>query len=168
MKRIIGNLQHAHATSAPEEFAHAPLQMLLNPEVTVRSRGVMEKCSLCIQRIRTIRDTEHKENRRIRDGEVTTACAQSCPTKALVFGDLNDPASEVVRTGSSSASAFKVLDAELNTRPAITYLRRVRNRPATPAEAAGQHEGSAAEEMKAAASGLDPSGPGHLAEGGAR
>ncbi len=134
VKRIVTNLVKEHQTSAAAEFSHAPLQMLLNPEVTVRHRGVMEKCNFCVQRVRSIRDREHAENRRIKDGEVTTACAQACPTKALVFGDLHDPNSDVVRTAEASGTAYKVLDEELNTRPAISYLRRIRNRPATAAE----------------------------------
>ena len=65
--------------------------MMRNPEVTVRSRGVMEKCTYCVQRITHGRITAEKENRKVRDGEVITACQQACPAGAIVFGDLNDP-----------------------------------------------------------------------------
>jgi Fe-S-cluster-containing dehydrogenase component len=99
----------------------------------------MEKCNFCVQRTRTIRDREHAENRRIRDGEIQTACAQTCPTKALVFGDLSDPQSEVVRVSTTAAGAYKLLDKELNTRPSVAYLKRVRNRPAMPGENADEH-----------------------------
>ena len=71
------------------------LKLLNNPDVTVRARGVMEKCTYCIQRINAARYTAEKENRRIRDGEVVTACQAACPTRAIVFGDVNDPDSRV-------------------------------------------------------------------------
>jgi molybdopterin-containing oxidoreductase family iron-sulfur binding subunit len=147
MKRIAKNVVKSGATSSQEELTKAPLEMLLNPEVSVRSRGVMEKCNFCVQRTRTIRDREKAENRRIRDGEITTACAQTCPTKAIVFGDISDPQSEAVRLAERVATGYKLLDEELNTRPAVTYLKRVRVRPASADEAA---EGAAekSESMK--------------------
>jgi len=96
-----------------------------NPEVTVRMRGVMEKCTYCVQRIATARILADRENRRIADGEVVTACQAVCPTRAIVFGDLNDPASEVSKR---KASPFDyALLAELNTRPRTTYLPRISN-----------------------------------------
>ncbi|MBA2480878.1 MAG: 4Fe-4S dicluster domain-containing protein [Planctomycetes bacterium] len=139
--RIVTNVTTSGATSSQAELAHMPLMLMLNPEVTVRSRGVMEKCNFCIQRTRTIRDREKSENRRIPDGEVKTACAQTCPTRALVFGDLSDPASEVVTTAARTGTAYRLLDKELNTRPSVAYLKRVRNRPPTADEASG-HAGS--------------------------
>jgi Fe-S-cluster-containing dehydrogenase component len=96
-----------------------------NPDVTVRSRGVMEKCSYCIQRIQEMKIQTDKEGRRIRDGEIKTACEQVCPTQAITFGDLNDPNSRV-----SKLQALKrtyVLVAELDTRPRTKYLGYVRN-----------------------------------------
>ncbi len=96
-----------------------------NPDVTVRSRGVMEKCSYCIQRIQEMKIQTDKEGRRIRDGEIKTACEQVCPTQAITFGDLNDPTSRV-----SKLQALKrtyVLVAELDTRPRTKYLGYVRN-----------------------------------------
>ncbi len=136
--RIAKNLKTDHATSSQAELTHAPLAMLLNPEVTVRSRGVMEKCNFCVQRTREVRGREKLSGKRIADGEITTACAQTCPTKALVFGDLNDEHSEVVQI-SQTAGAYKLLDAELNTRPTVTYLKRTRQRPATAADSDKGH-----------------------------
>jgi molybdopterin-containing oxidoreductase family iron-sulfur binding subunit len=96
-----------------------------NPEVTVRMRGVMEKCNYCLQRITDARIEADRENRRIRDGEVITACQAACPTHAIVFGDLNDPASAVNRAKSSPLT-YTLLE-ELNTRPRTTYIARVIN-----------------------------------------
>ena len=96
-----------------------------NPDVTVRGRGVMEKCTYCIQRIREARIAADRQDRPIRDGEVRTACQQACPTEAIVFGDLNDPASEVVKHKASPLN-YALLE-ELNTRPRTTYAVRLTN-----------------------------------------
>jgi len=96
-----------------------------NPEVTVRMRGVMEKCNYCLQRIENGRIEADKENRRVRDGEVVTACQAACPTKAITFGDLNDPAS-AVNAQKASPLDYALL-AELNTQPRTTYLAKLRN-----------------------------------------
>ena len=96
-----------------------------NPEVTVRSRGVMEKCTYCVQRISAARREAEKANRAIRDGEVVTACQAVCPTRAITFGDLNDPASAVVAAKASPRN-YTLLE-ELNTRPRTTYLAKVTN-----------------------------------------
>lgn len=106
-------------------------RMVLNPDVTVRSRGVMEKCTFCVQRIQDVKLTAKKEKRRPVDGEVKTACASACPTNAIVFGDLNDPESQVWKEMSdeNKERAYTVLE-EINTRPNIAYLTRIRNKQA--------------------------------------
>jgi MoCo/4Fe-4S cofactor protein with predicted Tat translocation signal len=101
------------------------LAMLRNPDVTVRSRGVMEKCSFCVQRIQEAKIEAHKANRPISDRDIQTACQQACPTRAIVFGNLNNPDSEVAQLKKSPLN-YGVL-AELNTRPRTTYLARLRN-----------------------------------------
>ncbi|MDX2303014.1 MAG: TAT-variant-translocated molybdopterin oxidoreductase [Microscillaceae bacterium] len=121
-------------------------KMVLNPDVTVRSRGVMEKCSMCVQRIQSAKLEAKKEKRQIKDGEFTTACAQVCPTNALTFGDMNDANSiiskalsikqEIIK-GERGASdkkvyniteprAYHVLD-EINIKPQVSYLTKIRN-----------------------------------------
>jgi anaerobic selenocysteine-containing dehydrogenase/Fe-S-cluster-containing dehydrogenase component len=100
-----------------------PLHLQLNPDVTVRARGVMEKCTFCIQRIRGAQNDARLENRPIRDGEVVTACAQACPSDAIVFGNVKDPASRVARL-HQDPRGYRVLE-DLNTRSAITYLAKV-------------------------------------------
>jgi MoCo/4Fe-4S cofactor protein with predicted Tat translocation signal len=96
-----------------------------NPEVTVRGRGVMEKCTYCIQRTRSAMIDADRENRRVRDGEVVTACQQACPTEAIVFGDRNDPQSAVAKRKASPLD-YAML-ADLNTRPRTTYEALIRN-----------------------------------------
>jgi MoCo/4Fe-4S cofactor protein with predicted Tat translocation signal len=100
-------------------------KMVLNPDVVVRSRGVMEKCSFCVQRIQEGKLTAKKESRRPVDGEIKTACAQACPTNAIIFGDLNDPKSEVSLYHAEERS-YSLLE-ELNTQPNIKYQVKVRN-----------------------------------------
>jgi molybdopterin-containing oxidoreductase family iron-sulfur binding subunit len=120
------------------------LKLLRNPDVTVRSRGVMEKCSYCIQRINAGRIAAKLENRPIADGEVATACQQACPTRAIVFGNLNDPQAQVRRLKESPLN-YGVL-AELNTQPRTTYLPRVVNpHPDLPIPAAAQTHGETKE-----------------------
>lgn len=101
-----------------------PLDLQLNPEVTVRCRGVMEKCTFCIQRIRNAEYRAKRENRKVRDGEIQPACVQSCPTRVYEFGDLKDPDSLVSRITRNNPRRYHVLE-ELNTKPAVTYLFRI-------------------------------------------
>jgi len=103
-----------------------PLNLQLNPDVTVRERGVMEKCTFCIQRIKEAEITAKTQRRPVRDGEIQPACLQSCPTKVFTFGDLLDPNSQVSRLTRNDPRRYHVLE-ELNTKPAITYLRRIKN-----------------------------------------
>lgn len=98
-----------------------PLSEQLNPDVSVRSRGVIEKCTFCIQRIRRAEIEAHSNDRRLEDGEVQPACVQTCPSSALIFGDLNDPDSRVSVLARSNRS-FRLLD-ELGTNPAVIYLK---------------------------------------------
>jgi anaerobic selenocysteine-containing dehydrogenase/Fe-S-cluster-containing dehydrogenase component len=100
-----------------------PLSMLLNPDVTVREKGVMEKCTFCVQRIRGAQNQARLEDRNVRDGDIVTACQQTCPSDAIVFGDLNDRRSRVYEL-AGNPRGYHVL-AGLNTKPAITYLARV-------------------------------------------
>jgi len=99
-----------------------PLHLQLNPDVSVREVGVMEKCTFCVQRIKGAEIAARAEKRELKDGDVQPACAQSCPPKALVFGDLNDPKSEVSRLARSNR-ATRLLE-ELGTKPSVIYLRR--------------------------------------------
>ena len=103
-----------------------PLNMAMNPDVTVRSRGVMEKCTFCLHRIRSAQAKSKLENRTLKDGDVQTACQQVCPTGAIVFGDLKDKSSEVYRLFHREDS-YALLE-ELNTRPAVHYQVKVRNK----------------------------------------
>ncbi len=101
------------------------IKMVRNPEVTVRSRGVMEKCTYCVQRISNGRIAAEEQDRRVRDQEILTACQQVCPANAIIFGDINDPNSSVRRLKESPRN-FGVLE-ELNTRPRTTYMAAVLN-----------------------------------------
>jgi molybdopterin-containing oxidoreductase family iron-sulfur binding subunit len=103
---------------SPDHAAH-------NPDVTVRSRGVMEKCTYCTQRIEAAHATADKDNRALREGDIVTACQAACPTKAIVFGDINDPDSEVSRLRRDGRH-YTLLE-ELGTRPRTTYLARWRD-----------------------------------------
>jgi molybdopterin-containing oxidoreductase family iron-sulfur binding subunit len=117
--------------------------MVLNPDVTVRSRGVMEKCSFCVQRIQEGKLHAKKEKRPLKDGEVITACQAACSTGAIVFGDVNDPESRIskllqirpldenkpygIDKSTGNPRAYQVLE-EVGVKPNIWYLTKVRNR----------------------------------------
>jgi Fe-S-cluster-containing dehydrogenase component len=101
-------------------------QMVLNPDVTVRSQGVIEKCSFCIQRIQAAKLKAKNENRALLVNEVQTACSQSCPANAIVFGDLNDKESEMSNL-ISSGRRYNLLE-ELYTKPSVNYLTKIKNR----------------------------------------
>ena len=100
-----------------------PLEVQLNPDVTVRQLGVMEKCTMCLQRIIAGKDRAKDEKRPVRDGDIQTACQQTCPTQAITFGNLKDEASSVTKL-TRSPRAYHVLE-EIGTRPSVTYLRKV-------------------------------------------
>ncbi|MCB0342371.1 MAG: TAT-variant-translocated molybdopterin oxidoreductase [Pseudobdellovibrionaceae bacterium] len=103
----------------------SPLHMALNPEVTVRSRGVMEKCTFCTHRIMQAKQTARNESRNLRDGDVQVACEQSCPTQAIVFGDMNDENSRVSKE-FKNARTYSLLE-ELNNVPSVRYQTHIRN-----------------------------------------
>ena len=107
------------------DWATESLKLQRNPDVSVRSRGVMEKCSYCVQRINSAKIESEKEDRLIRDGEIQTACQASCPTQAIVFGDINDKNSRVAKMKAEELN-YGLL-TELNTRPRTTYLAALRN-----------------------------------------
>src|SRR5262249_41026272 len=111
------------------------LKLMRNPDVTVRSRGVMEKCSYCVQRINHARMEAEKEGRPVRGNEVVTACQGACPTRAIVFGNTNDSEADVTKAKKDPRNY--ALLASLNTRPRTTYLARLTN----PNEALAQPDG---------------------------
>ncbi|MCC6572277.1 MAG: 4Fe-4S dicluster domain-containing protein [Planctomycetes bacterium] len=102
------------------------LNLVLNPDVTIRSRGIMEKCSMCVQRIQEGKLAAAREGRKLSDREIRPACEQSCPTQAIVFGDLNDKGSEVSKLAASGRN-YVVL-GELQVKPVVSYLSKVRDR----------------------------------------
>jgi molybdopterin-containing oxidoreductase family iron-sulfur binding subunit len=112
-------------------------KMVLNPDVTVRSRGVMEKCSLCVQRIQAGKLKAKVEKRKLKDGEIKVACQQACPAEAIVFGDMNDPESAISKMIGVTKNekkdivlaedrAYHLLE-ELNVKPNVTYLAKIKN-----------------------------------------
>jgi molybdopterin-containing oxidoreductase family iron-sulfur binding subunit len=107
------------------DWSTPSLKALRNPDVTVRSRGVMEKCTYCVQRINTAKIQAEKENRVVRDGEIVTACQAVCPAQAITFGNINDPKSRVAQLKAEPRN-YGLLE-DLNTRPRTSYLARLRN-----------------------------------------
>jgi molybdopterin-containing oxidoreductase family iron-sulfur binding subunit len=101
-------------------------KMVLNPDVTVRDRGVMEKCSLCVQRIQEAKIEAKRQGIQMKDGDIKIACEQSCPSQAITFGDMNDPQSEVSKM-MKNKRYYRVLE-ELGVRPSVGYMTLVRNR----------------------------------------
>ncbi len=133
-------LRYFNFYSYYEEAFPAPLHMQLNPDLSVRDKGVMEKCTFCVQRIRTAKDNAAREQREMVDGEFTTACAQSCPTQAITFGDMLDKESKVSKSWEAQQvvlattkqdkenkelRGYRILEG-LNTDPCVMYLDRVR------------------------------------------
>jgi molybdopterin-containing oxidoreductase family iron-sulfur binding subunit len=121
---------HAHPwlgmpDSQQKETIDKIKQMVFNPEVTVRMRGVMEKCSYCVQRIHTTQSAKRVLGQELVDGDVVSACQQACPTEAIVFGNLNDPQAKVTEL-HQNARAYSVLE-DLNTRPRTKHLAKLRN-----------------------------------------
>jgi Fe-S-cluster-containing dehydrogenase component len=102
---------------------HAPFNWQLNPDVTVREKGVMEKCTFCVQRIHQVQRDAARAERTFQDGEIAPACVQTCPTEVFVFGDIKDPNSAVARAARSHRS-YRTLE-ETNAQPAIVYLNKV-------------------------------------------
>jgi molybdopterin-containing oxidoreductase family iron-sulfur binding subunit len=107
------------------DYETPSLALMRNPDVTVRSRGVMEKCTYCVQRIEEAKVEADKENRLVRDGEIVTACQQACPAAAITFGNINDKQSRVAKLRAMERS-YQVI-ADQNTRPRTTYVAEVLN-----------------------------------------
>ena len=117
-----GNEKFADVNPSQDDYG----RMVLNPDVTVRARGVIEKCSLCIQRIQLGKLDAKKDSRMLEDGEFTTACAQACGSNAIVFGDVNNPKSEITQL-KQEERAYHLLE-EVGTQPSVFYQTKVRNR----------------------------------------
>lgn len=108
-----------------QDWTTPQYKLMRNPEVSVRSRGVMEKCTFCTQRISAARIEAEKDGRKVRDGEIMTACQSACPTNAIIFGDLHDQESKIAKVKKDHRD-YKLLN-ELNTQPRTTYLSSLKN-----------------------------------------
>jgi molybdopterin-containing oxidoreductase family iron-sulfur binding subunit len=129
-------------------------RMVLNPDVTVRTRGVMEKCSFCVQRIQAGKLVAKKEGRPVQDGDVVTACQDACPTNAIIVGDWNDVNSIIRKSADDKKRAYQALE-EVGVKPNIWYKVKVRNEEnaelaklATAAHHGGHHEGGHGEKKE--------------------
>ncbi|HPE43602.1 MAG TPA: 4Fe-4S dicluster domain-containing protein, partial [Bacteroidales bacterium] len=109
----------------PAEMTTDLRRLVLNPDVTIRAKGVIEKCSFCVQRIQEKKLEAKTENRQLRDGDVVPACAQACPSEAIVFGNLNDKDSKIARYYKDERN-YHLLE-ELHTLPSVGYLTKVKN-----------------------------------------
>ncbi|HKX28322.1 MAG TPA: TAT-variant-translocated molybdopterin oxidoreductase [Blastocatellia bacterium] len=130
------------------DFDTPVLKNVRNPEVTVRTRGVMEKCTFCVQRIMTAKIEAEKQDRKVQDGDILTACQSACPTEGIIFGDINNPESRVAKM-KKEPRTYEVL-ADLNTRPRTSYLAAIRN-PNPELESGGHgsgHDGQQSGEVK--------------------
>lgn len=116
-----------------------PLHLALNPEVTVRARGVMEKCTFCVQRIKEAKNDARLEGRPVKDGDIKTACQTACPTEAIIFGDMNDPESRVTKMFKHER-AYALLE-EWNAAPSVRYLAKIRNNDKESAPTATESKG---------------------------
>lgn len=116
-------------------------KMVINPDVTVRSRGVIEKCSMCVHLIQEAKLKAKKERRRVTDDDVAVVCGSSCPTNAITFGDMNDPESKISKllAVEQEGRAFHMLE-EINVRPQVSYLTKIRNKDVAPAKAEAKKE----------------------------
>lgn len=119
--------QDGHVSDATMMMNDDLTRMVLNPDVTVRSRGVIEKCSFCVQRLQEGKLTAKKDNRPIIDGEVKVACQQSCPTEAIMFGDINDKKSAIRAIREENPNRLYYVLEQLHVLPNVTYLAKVRN-----------------------------------------
>jgi molybdopterin-containing oxidoreductase family iron-sulfur binding subunit len=109
----------------PYNLSNEQEKMVLNPDVTLRSRGVVEKCSFCVQRIQEVKLNAKLDGRPVKDGELKTACQQSCPGDAIVFGDMNDPNAEISKLVDNPRT-YQLLE-QIHTLPSVNYLTKVRN-----------------------------------------
>jgi len=119
------NANYRFAEINPAQESDVLGRMVLNPDVVVRSRGVMEKCTMCVQRIQGGKLKAKVENRKLQDGEINTACAQSCPTNAIIFGDLNNKDSEISKYYNDERM-YHLLE-DVGAQPSVFYMTKVRN-----------------------------------------
>lgn len=134
-----------------------PMHMALNPEVSVRTRGVMEKCTFCVQRIKEGKNKAKTEGRALKDGDVKVACQTACPTNAIAFGDLNDENSQVAKVFKSEPRAYGLLE-EWYAKPSVRYMAKIRNNDKVTPQAHGHAEAHDSKEA--------PKNESHAAEGG--